>query len=529
MDAGKPAIKSDKRTEEDLISLGVSGAVYCERERRELGRATLPKNSLYKENRNQRAATRKSEMSIVVKMLRDNKTLTERRGITLTAPPKEGRTGRLSAKSGLATPLEKVREFQRGLYLKAKQKKEERFYSLYDKVYRWDILLTAWRAVRKNKGSAGADGKTIKEIEIKGLTQFLMEIQRELKNGEYKPQEIKRVYIPKSNGGKRGLGIPTVKDRVVQMAMKIVIEPVFEADFQDCSYGFRPKRRAHQAIKKIKQLLNKGYTQVVDVDLKAYFDTIPHDRLLKLVAKRIADKNILKIIKLWLKAGVASERAVIRNEEGTPQGGVISPLLANIYLNELDKVWKEKHERYYKAQLIRYADDFVVLTPKQTQGIQKTIYNIINWLGLKINDGKTRILNMEEEKLTFLGFSFKKIYDARKGVKYIISFPSSNAMKTIRHRIRTRTDYRIPERAETIVSGLNSVIRGWVNYFAVGNSSKWFGKLRYYLESKIRRFIRKRSLKKGHGYKSLPNEYLYKKLGVYYITTNRLHLSCESH
>lgn len=486
----------------------------------------MPKNFLYKGNRNQKATTRKSDMPIVVKMLRDNKTLAERRGITLIVPPTEGRARRLLKK--LLTPLEKAREFQRGLYLKAKRKKEARFYSLYDKVYRWDVLLKAWKAVRKNKGSAGVDGKTIEEIESKGEIQFLKEIQKELESGEYKPQNVKRVYIPKSNNEKRALGIPTVKDRVVQMAMKIVIEPIFEADFQDCSYGFRPKRSAHQAIKKIKQLLNKGYTQVVDIDLKAYFDTIPQNQLLKLVAKRITDKKILRLIKLWLKAGIVSEGAVIKNEGGTPQGGVISPLLANIYLNELDKVWREKHERYYKAQLIRYADDMVILTPKQTHGIQKTVYSIIKELGLKINDEKTRILNIEKDKLTFLGFSFKKIYDVRKRARYIISFPSTKAMKTIRSKIRVLTNYRIPEKAETIISGLNAIIRGWANYFAVGNSSKWFDKLRYYLENKIRRFIRKRSLKKGFGYKALTNEYLYKKLGLYYITTNRLLLNCES-
>lgn len=460
---------------------------------------------------------------------KDSITLTEQRGITLTLPPKEGRAGRLSASGGLPTPLEKVREFQRGLYLKAKRKEGMRFYSLYDKVYRWDVLLESWKRIRANKGCAGADGKTIEAIEERGVRQFLEKIQKSLKGKAYRPNCIKRVYIPKSNGDKRPLGIPTIEDRVVQMAVKMVIEPVFEADFQDCSYGFRPKRSAYQALKKLKGLMNRGYTQLVDADLKSYFDTIPHNRLLELIAKRITDKNILKLINLWLKAGVVSEGAILRNSiTGTPQGGVISPLLANVYLNELDKVWKERYEQKLNAHLIRYADDFVILTKRQPQEVLTTLHMVIKELNLRLNEEKTQILYMERDKLTFLGFSFKKIYDIRRKARYIISFPSAKAMKTIRNRIRNLTSYRIPEKVEAIVLRLNPVIRGWANYFIEGNSSKWFGKLRHYIENKIRRFIQKRRLREGFGFNIYPDRYIYRELGLYYLTTNRLRLSSEN-
>lgn len=462
-------------------------------------------------------------MPIRAMMSKDTKTLTKQRGITLTLPPKEEGTGRLPKR--LSTPQEKVQDFQRGLYLKAKRKEEVRFYSLYDKVYRWDVLLESWKRIRANKGCAGVDGKTIEAIEELGVGDFLKGIQQELKKKTYKPQNIKRVYIPKPNGDKRPLGIPTIKDRVIQMAVKIVVEPIFEADFKDCSYGFRPKHSAHQALKKIKGLLNRGYAHVIDADLKSYFDTIPHNRLLKLVAERIADKNILKLINHWLKAGVVSEGVIVRNSiTGTPQGGVISPLLANIYLNEMDKTWKERYEQKLNAPLIRYADDFVILTPRQPHEALKTLCMIIGTLNLNLNEEKTKILDMKKDKLTFLGFSFKKIYDIRRKARYIISFPSAKAMKTIRGRIRNLTSYRIPEKVEVIVSRLNPAIRGWANYFIEGNSSRWFGQLRHYTENKVRRFIQKRRLKEGFGFKIYPDHYLYKQLGLYYLTTNRLRL-----
>jgi RNA-directed DNA polymerase len=264
----------------------------------------------------------------------------------------------------LKTP-EKIRELQRKLYRKAKQEKEYRFYLLYDKVSRQDILSHAYRLVKANKGAPGIDGETFESVEERegGVEKYLEEIAVELKRKCYKPQAVRRVYIPKASGGKRPLGIPVIKDRVVQMAVKIVIEPIFEADFQDNSYGFRPKRSAHQAVDDVKKHLREGKTDVIDADISKYFDTIPHNKLMQLVAKRIVDKHILKLIKMWLRAPIVEEREDGKseykgNDKGTPQGGVISPLLANIYLNVLDTLWAvKKVQEKLGARLVRYADD----------------------------------------------------------------------------------------------------------------------------------------------------------------------------
>jgi RNA-directed DNA polymerase len=264
----------------------------------------------------------------------------------------------------LKTP-EKIRELQRKLYQKAKQEKEFRFYLLYDKVYRQDVLNHAYCLVKANKGAPGVDGETFESIGKRegGVEGYLEKIAGELKRKEYRPKPVRRVYIPKPDGGKRPLGIPVIKDRVVQMAVKIVIEPIFEADFQDNSYGFRPKRSAHQAVEDVRRHLLQGKTDVIDADITKYFDTIPHDKLMQQVAKRIVDKNILKLLKMWLRASVVDEREDGKkeykgNDKGTPQGGVISPLHANIYLNVLDTLWKiEKVQERFGAHLVRYADD----------------------------------------------------------------------------------------------------------------------------------------------------------------------------
>jgi len=406
---------------------------------------------------------------------------------------------------------DKVRELQRKLYLKAKSQPNFRFYALYDKVYRTDVLKKAWQELNK-QGAPGPDGQTIKDIEKGGVDEFLKSIQQELKTRKYRPQPTRRVYIPKPDGRQRPLSIPTIKDRVVQTALKLVIEPIFEADFEDNSYGFRPKRNAQEAVESIRKYLNYGLTQVIDADLEDCFGSIPHKELLDMVARRIADGKVLWLIKLFLKAGVMEEGQVKRDETGTPQGGVISPLLANIYLDQMDKGWKPLNKH---ARLIRYADDLVIMTRYQAERILPKLQSLTTRLKLKLNPRKTRIVNAEEESFNFLGYSFRKALNLRKTKRVAYLWPSQKAEKAIKEKVRRITNPARPVKVEQVVKELNPVIRGWVNYFRIGNSSKKFDKTRLYVANKVRKFMRRRRGKAGYGYKEYPDEYLYKELGLY--------------
>lgn len=423
----------------------------------------------------------------------------------------------------LETP-EKIRQLQRKLYQKAKQEKEFRFYLLYDKVYRMDILSHAYRLVRANKGACGVDGVTFESMEeIEGGVQgYLDSVAKQLRAKTYKPMPVRRVYIPKSNGGKRPLGIPTIKDRIVQMSVKILIEPIFEADFQDNSYGFRPRRNAHQALDDISSQLVKGKTQVIDADLLKYFDTIPHDKLLKLVAKRIVDKHILRLIELWLKAPVVEEgedgkKKYKGNDKGTPQGGVISPLLANIYLNVLDSVWKLKRvQERFGARLIRYADDFVVLAQRNTERVLRGIKAVLCDLSLSLNEEKTRVIDAKQEGFSFLGFAITMVKNPKTGKNFPLIRPSQKAIKHIGAEIKGLTckrNYKLPE--EAVVAKLNETVKGWVDYFYYRHCSRSMSVLKYYLERRVKIFLKRKHKLTSCSAHSF--EYLYDSLGLFKI------------
>lgn len=419
----------------------------------------------------------------------------------------------------LSTSAQSVLELQTALARKSKSEPNFRFYSLYDKVWRKDVLKEAWRRVRANKGGAGVDWVTLAEIEAAGVEQFLSDLQSELRRRSYKPQPLRRVYIPKANGKLRPLSIPTVRDRVVQQAARLVIEPIYEALFFPNSFGFRPNRGAHQAVAWVDKLLGWQLEQVIETDIEDCFGSIPHRKLMDRVARRIADGRLLALIRQWLRCGVMEEGRTRTQVSGTPQGGVISPLLANVYLDGLDRVWWKKgmyDRRGCNAHLIRYADDLVILTDKSTGEPLRLLENTLAELGLKMNPQKTRVLNAREDDFDFLGFNFRKAKNPETGKWFSYVQPSRKAQQVLRTKLRDLTSPQVQKKVSVVVQGINPVIRGWVNYFRVGHSSAVFGKVRDYTLRRVRRYVRRRQGKHGYGWKNLPNEFFYGTLGLFY-------------
>lgn len=420
--------------------------------------------------------------------------------------------------------LERVRLLQLKLYDKAKQEKGYKFYVLYDKIFLRHVLAEAYKRVRINGGSPGIDKQTFAQVEENGVQQYLATLSEELRKRSYRPQAVKRVWIEKENGGKRPLGIPTIRDRIVQQACKIVIEPIFEADFDESSYGFRPKRSAQGAITAIKQELKKGHDMVYDADLSKYFDTIPHDKLEIALSERISDPRVLHLIRLWLKSPIAEEDGRYtggkKNNKGTPQGGVISPLLANIYMNLLDRIVNNPGSYFTKngVRMIRYADDFILMSKHISQEVILRIHNYLERMGLTINQEKSRVVRAKEESFDFLGFTFR--YDRSiyyNGTRYWNIRPKDKSQQKIRQKINTKLKSIGHYPAEGVVKELNPIIRGWMNYYRIDKVSYTqvaFKNLENYLRTRLFRYYNRKSQRRSGLHKSQAFDMLVKEYGL---------------
>ncbi|MFO0805181.1 MAG: group II intron reverse transcriptase/maturase [Gemmataceae bacterium] len=432
----------------------------------------------------------------------------------------------------LPTPVSNVEKLQAALQAKAKAVVGYRFYSLWDKVYRRDVLWEAYRRCRVNRGAPGVDGVTFEAIESAGVSSWLTALQEELRRKDYRPQPLLRVWIPKSNGGQRPLGIPTIRDRVAQMAVLLVIGPIFEADLCDEQYGFRPGIDAKLAIRRAYyHVTERGLREVVDADLSDYFNTIPHGPLMRCLSRRIADGSVLSVVKVWLRAPVVEQQKDIETRttvaadtnRGVPQGSPISPLLANLYFRRFILAWKQfGHEQRLQARVVNYADDLVICCRPGSGAAAMTVFrDLIARLGLGVNEQKTRIAKLPEESFDFLGYTIGQFY-GKDGRPYIGTRPSKKSVRALMEKVHEETssrwNWQFPMER---VGVLNPILRGWCGYFNQGPVVQVYRAVRRYVERRFRKWLMRREQRGGTGYKQYPDGYLYEELGLFPIPTRR--------
>ena len=423
------------------------------------------------------------------------------------------------------TTLPKVQKLQDTLHVKAKESPDFRFYSLYDKLYREDVLWVAHRRCLINKGAAGVDGQTFEEIEKYGVKKWLGELAEELRTKSYRPQSVRRVFIPKPDGKQRPLGIPTIKDRVVMMAAVIILEPIFEADLQPEQHAYRPNRSALDAVRQVHSLLNTGHTEVIDADLSGYFDTIPHAELMKSLSRRISDRHVLRLIKMWLETPVEEidkrgrkHRATRNKDEGRgcPQGAPISPLLSNLYMRRFILGWKTLgHQQRLGAQIVNYADDFVICCRGTADEAMQTVRSMMSQLKLTVNETKTRLCRLPEESFDFLGYTIGRCYSPKTGRAYIGTRPSRKKINRLCREISetTASRYGLLD-VEDIVGRLNRKSNGWSNYFRLGPVSKAYAAVDNHARRRLRRWLCRKHKVRGQGTSRFPDAYLNEHLNL---------------
>ena len=420
--------------------------------------------------------------------------------------------------------LPKVQKLQDALHAKAKGSPEFRFYSLYDKVYRDDVLWVAHRRCLINGGAAGVDGQTFEDIERYGVKKWLGELAEELRTKTYRPSPVRRVYIPKPDGKQRPLGIPTIKDRVVQMATVLVLEPIFEADLEPEQYAYRPGRSALDAVQHVHRLLNTGHREVVDADLSGYFDSIPHPELLKSVSRRVNDRHMLRLIKMWLEAPVEEiddrgrHHRTTRNKDehrGCPQGAPVSPLLSNLYMRRFILGWKSLgHQQRLGARIVNYADDFVICCRGTAEEAMCVMRDMMGRLKLTVNDTKTKLCRVPDESFDFLGYTMGRCYSPKTGRAYIGARPSKKKVARLCREISEMTHGQWSKDVEEQVATINRKLNGWSNYFRLGPVSKAYGAVDYHVVRRLRQWLCRKHKVKGAGTSRFSAEYLYLELGL---------------